>query len=176
MRSIPSTRGKLYSSFNNIPHSTPKSRLLLLRSPPGTSTEHRSPRRILRPCAELLETRPRSTSKINEVAVMPATGRVSTDSSSPHNSIWSVRLALRNLFQFFGFERLPNASHGRYRKSMSRSSHSRSIFPSLPHDYIRRRRAVRRISNVVLVVLLSVALAYAIVHVSGPGGFSAPHH
>jgi len=59
---------------------------------------------------------------------------------------------------------------------MWRSSHSRGIFPSLPHDYIRRRRAVRRISNVVIVVLLSVAVAYAIVHISGPAPFSAPHH
>ena len=57
-----------------------------------------------------------------------------------------------------------------------RSSHSWGIFPSLPRDYVRRRRAVRRISNVVLVILLSAALAYAIVHVSGPGGFTAPHH
>jgi len=107
---------------------------------------------------------------------MPARARVSTDSSSSHNFSWSVRLRLRNLFQFLGFETLPSTSHGRYRRSMSHSSHSRGLFPSLPHDYIRRRRAVRRISNVVLVVLLSVALAYAIVHVSGPGAFSAPHH
>ncbi len=58
---------------------------------------------------------------------------------------------------------------------MSRPSQSRGILPSLPRDYLRRRRIVRRISNIVLVVLLSGALAYAIVHVSGPGAFSAPH-
>ncbi len=58
---------------------------------------------------------------------------------------------------------------------MSHSSHSHGIFPSMPRDYIRRRRIVRRISNIVLVVLLSGALAYAIVHVSGPSAFSAPH-
>ncbi|HET9804167.1 MAG TPA: hypothetical protein VFP96_13100 [Candidatus Acidoferrum sp.] len=45
----------------------------------------------------------------------------------------------------------------------------------MPRDYIRRRRVVRRISNIVLVVLLSVAFAYGIVHISGPGAFSAPH-
>lgn len=58
---------------------------------------------------------------------------------------------------------------------MSHASHSRGIFPSMPRDYLRRRRIVRRISNIVLVVLLSCALAYAIVHVSGPGAFPAPH-
>jgi len=59
---------------------------------------------------------------------------------------------------------------------MLRTPHSWGIFPFLPRDYIRRRRAVRRISNVVLVILLSVAVAYAIVHISGPAPFSAPHH
>jgi ABC-type uncharacterized transport system permease subunit len=59
---------------------------------------------------------------------------------------------------------------------MPRSSHSWSLFPALPRDYIRRRRVVRRISNVVIVILLSVAVAYAIVHISGPAPFSAPSH
>jgi len=58
---------------------------------------------------------------------------------------------------------------------MTHSSHSSGIFPSLPRDYIRRRRAVRRISNVVIVILLSAAIAYVIVHVSGPSAFPAPH-
>jgi hypothetical protein len=58
-----------------------------------------------------------------------------------------------------------------------RTSYSRgSFFPSLPRDYIRRRKVVRRISNIVLVVLLSVAVAYFIVHVSGGAeAFSIPH-
>jgi predicted PurR-regulated permease PerM len=45
----------------------------------------------------------------------------------------------------------------------------------MPRDYIRRRRAIRRISNVVIVVLLSAAVAYAIVHISGPSAFPGPH-
>jgi hypothetical protein len=57
---------------------------------------------------------------------------------------------------------------------MLRSSHW-GIFPALPRDYIRRRRVLRRISNVVLVVLLSAAVAYGIVHISGPAPFSVPH-
>jgi hypothetical protein len=59
---------------------------------------------------------------------------------------------------------------------MPHPSHSWGIFPALPRDYIRRRRAVRRISNIVIVVLLSTAAAYAIVHFSGPAAFSAPHN
>jgi len=59
---------------------------------------------------------------------------------------------------------------------MPRLSHSWGIFPALPRDYIRRRRVMRRISNVVIVVLLSTAIAYVIVHFSGPAAFSAPHH
>jgi len=58
---------------------------------------------------------------------------------------------------------------------MAHSSHSRGIFPSLPRDYMRRRRAIRRISNIVLIVLLSAAISYVIVHVSGPSAFPAPH-
>ena len=36
-------------------------------------------------------------------------------------------------------------------------------------------RVLRRISSVIVVVLLSTAVAYAIVHFSGPGPFPAPH-
>ncbi len=106
---------------------------------------------------------------------MPASGRVSTD-SSPHNFLSSLRIAVRNLFQVLGFEPSSETGHRHHRRHTMRSSHFWGIFPSLPHDYVRRRRAVRRISNVVIVVLLSIAVAYAIVHFSGPAGFTAPHH
>lgn len=46
---------------------------------------------------------------------------------------------------------------------------------SLPRDYVRRRRAIRKITTVLLVVLLSAAASYAIVHYSGPGAFAPPH-
>lgn len=106
---------------------------------------------------------------------MPASLRVSTGSSSPHNFLDSVRNSLRNLFQIFGFEPTSSSVHKHHRKHMLRPYHSWGIFPSLPRDYIRRRRAVRRISNVIIVILLSAAVAYAIVHVSGPAPFAAPH-
>ncbi len=106
---------------------------------------------------------------------MPEILRLSTD--SPFRGFFaSVRQIARNLFETMGFELASRSSHGHHRKAMLRSSHSRGIFPVLPRDYIRRRRVTRRISNVVLVVLLSAAVAYAIVHISGPAPFSVPHH
>jgi hypothetical protein len=105
---------------------------------------------------------------------MPETLRASAHSHSRGSFLSTVRRIIRNLFQTAGFEPA-SASHRYHEKTMLRSHHSRGILPSLPRDYIRRRRAVRRISNVVIVVLLSVAVAYAIVHISGPAPFSAPH-
>lgn len=58
---------------------------------------------------------------------------------------------------------------------MFRSSNTWGIFPALPRDYIRRRRVVRRITNVLIVLFLSAAVAYAIVHVSGPAPFTLSH-
>jgi len=84
--------------------------------------------------------------------------------------------ASRNFFRRLGFEVGSHAISSRSGTRMLHSSHSRGFLPSIPRDYIRRRRVIRRISNIVLVVLLSAAVAYAIVHVSGPGAFPAPHH
>ena len=97
-------------------------------------------------------------------------------SPSGHRPFSSFRHAIRNFLERLGFA-VPQPVHSiRSRKHMLHSSHARGIFPALPRDYIRRRRVVRRISNVIIVVLLSAALAYAIVHVSGPAPFSVPHH
>jgi predicted dienelactone hydrolase len=48
------------------------------------------------------------------------------------------------------------------------------IFPAFPRDYIERRRLRRRISNAVLVPLLSLAAAYFIARPTGGSGFSRP--
>src|SRR5262249_16387629 len=101
---------------------------------------------------------------------------VSTGSASSHGFFWSLRIALSNLFQILGFEPASKTTHSRHKKPMQRSSHSWGIFPLLRGDYIGRRRAIRRISNVVLVLFLSAVVAYGIVHMSGPAAFSLPHH
>ena len=56
---------------------------------------------------------------------------------------------------------------------MSPLAHTRRLFPSLPRDYIRRRRAVRRITNVLMIALFSIAAAYVITRPSGGTGFPA---
>jgi predicted dienelactone hydrolase len=56
---------------------------------------------------------------------------------------------------------------------MSPSAHVRRLFPSLPRDYIRRRRAIRRITNISLIAALSVTAAYFIARPTGGAGFPA---
>lgn len=57
--------------------------------------------------------------------------------------------------------------------AMSPMAHARRFFPSLPRDYIRRRRAIRRITNVVLIAALSLTAAYFIAGPTGGTGFPA---
>src|SRR5216684_4363216 len=57
---------------------------------------------------------------------------------------------------------------------MSPRSNIRRLFPALPRDYIRRRRAVRRITNISLITVLSLATAYFITRPTGGVGFRAP--
>jgi predicted dienelactone hydrolase len=52
-------------------------------------------------------------------------------------------------------------------------AHVRRLLPALPRDYIRRRRAVRRITNVLLIATLSLISAYFITRPTGGTGFRA---
>jgi len=56
---------------------------------------------------------------------------------------------------------------------MTPMAHARRLFPSLPRDYFRRRRAVRRITNVFLIAVLSLVAAYFITRPTGGTGFRA---
>src|SRR5260370_25902048 len=56
---------------------------------------------------------------------------------------------------------------------MSHLANSRRLYPLLPRDYIRRRRAIRRITNVVLIAVFSLASAYFITRPTGGTGFRA---
>jgi predicted dienelactone hydrolase len=58
--------------------------------------------------------------------------------------------------------------------TMSFLAHLRRLLPRLPHDYVRRRRAVRQLTNIVLIVVASVATAYFITTPSGGRGFAPP--
>ena len=59
----------------------------------------------------------------------------------------------------------------------TRSNHSRSLFgyrwPGIPRDYLARRRYFRKISSIVMILLLSVIVAGFIIYTSNPGGFSS---
>jgi predicted dienelactone hydrolase len=57
---------------------------------------------------------------------------------------------------------------------MSFSSSLRRLLPQLPRDYVRRRRAVRRLTNIALIALVSVATAYFITSPTGGRGFAPP--
>ncbi|HKN75676.1 MAG TPA: hypothetical protein VJW94_10900 [Candidatus Acidoferrum sp.] len=57
---------------------------------------------------------------------------------------------------------------------MPATTHQHRTFPSLPKDYIHRRRLRRRISNVILIPLLSGVAAYFITRQTGGSGFSLP--
>jgi len=52
-------------------------------------------------------------------------------------------------------------------------AHVPRLLPPLPRDYLRRRRAVRRITNVFLIATLSLISAYFIARPTGGSGFRA---
>ncbi len=57
---------------------------------------------------------------------------------------------------------------------MSVTARHHRIFPSLPRDFIRRRRMRRRITNAILIPVLSGVAAYFIARPTGGSGFSLP--
>jgi hypothetical protein len=62
---------------------------------------------------------------------------------------------------------------------MSTRAHNTRSFlgyrwPAVPRDYLARRRWSRKISTIVMIVVLSVLLAGVIIYSSNPGSFSAP--
>lgn len=65
------------------------------------------------------------------------------------------------------------------RSSRGRDHHSRSSFsflPNIPRDYLERRRMFRNISNVLMIVVLSLFIAGVIVYTSDPTSFSFLRH
>src|SRR5260370_3134261 len=60
-----------------------------------------------------------------------------------------------------------------YSHAMSPSAHARRLLPLLSRDYIRRRRAVRRITNTLLIAVLTFIAAYFITRSTGGTAFPA---
>ena len=46
--------------------------------------------------------------------------------------------------------------------------------PAVPRDYLMRRRMFRKISAIVMVIVLSLLVAGVIIYSSNPSGFTAP--
>jgi hypothetical protein len=50
------------------------------------------------------------------------------------------------------------------------------FLPAIPRDYLARRRMFRNISNVLMIVLLSLIIAGVIIYTSDPNSFSFLRH
>jgi hypothetical protein len=62
---------------------------------------------------------------------------------------------------------------------MSTRTHSTRSFlgyrwPAVPRDYLARRRWSRKISTIVMIVVLSILVAGVIIYSSNPGSFTSP--
>ena len=53
-----------------------------------------------------------------------------------------------------------------------KSHHSFHFLPAIPRDYLGRRRMFRNISNVLMIVLLSLIIAGVIIYTSDSNSFS----
>jgi predicted dienelactone hydrolase len=93
---------------------------------------------------------------------------------SPSGLLQGLGRRLSNFLRRAGLEQTSASTNASQAHGMSSPTHRRRIFPSLPRDYIHRRRLRRRISNAIVVPLLSLVAAYFIARPSGGSGFSRP--
>lgn len=85
----------------------------------------------------------------------------------------SLRNRLHNFLVREGFMHSSAESPATPANSMPLVSHTRKPTFSIPRDYLRRRRLTRHITNVSLIVILSLSAAYVITRPTGGGtGFS----
>jgi predicted dienelactone hydrolase len=82
------------------------------------------------------------------------------------------RLFARNFLLRLGLEERSRHSSFKDDPSVASISHPRRSILALPKDYLRRRRAIRNISNLLLIGGLSVGAAYVITRPIGGRGFT----
>ncbi len=85
----------------------------------------------------------------------------------------AFRQWLSNLLLGIGFTESSARIHRDQTPGMSATANHHRTF-SMPRDFIRRRRLRRRISNAILIPLLSIVAAYFITRPTGGSGFSLP--
>jgi len=94
--------------------------------------------------------------------------------SRSHRSSWAGE-TLRNVLRRAGLAPSSSRHSAKQNRFMSLLPDSlRRFLPTLPRDYIRRRKALRKIRNSALLFFLSIIVAYAITRPSGGPGFSLP--
>ena len=93
---------------------------------------------------------------------------------APSGSAFGFRQLFRNFFFAGGLGSSSVRTHGNQARSMSTKPPQRRIFPALPRDYIHRRRFRRRLTNFIVIPLLSVVAAYIITRPTGGSGFTVP--
>lgn len=81
---------------------------------------------------------------------------------------------LSNFFRLAALKPASSKANAGEARGLSPASRRRRIFPAPPRDYLERRRIRRRISNAVLIPLLSIVTAYFIARPTGGSGFSRP--
>ena len=79
----------------------------------------------------------------------------------------------RNFLAWAGFATVFVENSSYFSRAMSRTANTRRLFPLLSRDYMRRRRAVRRIANTLMIAVLSLTAAYFITRPTGGTGFPA---
>jgi predicted dienelactone hydrolase len=86
----------------------------------------------------------------------------------------ALRQWASNFLREAGFRPASAQAHAKQAHEMPATEHHHRLFPSMPRDYIRRRRMRRRISNAILIPLLSGVAAYVITRPTGGEGFALP--
>ena len=94
----------------------------------------------------------------------------------PRSGFFStLRQSVSNFLSSVGFGTSKARSHTiRYAYGMSPSTHHQRSFLSLPRDYVHRRRYRRRLTNIIVVPVLSLIAAYVITRPTGGAGFNRP--
>jgi predicted dienelactone hydrolase len=93
---------------------------------------------------------------------------------SPPGYFLALRQWASNFLHVVGFRQASTRTHANQTHEMSATAHHHRSLLSFPRDHMRRRRLRRRISNAILIPLLSGLAAYVITRPTGGAGFTLP--
>jgi predicted dienelactone hydrolase len=93
---------------------------------------------------------------------------------SPPGQFSALRQWTSNFLHNAGFRQASTGTHANQAQKMPTSAYRHRTFLSFPRDHMGRRRLRRRISNAILIPLLSALAAYVITRPTGGRGFTLP--